>query len=95
MPQNQDLLVFFTTFRRNRLHIIGRAHVRKIIFDAKAGEKHRAIGVVYVRDGKEVEVRATKEVIISAGAIGSPQLLMLSGIGPKNHLEEVGVIYLK
>lgn len=51
----------------------------------------RATGVRYA-DGKgEHVVRASSEVILSAGAIGSPQLLMLSGIGPANHLSEVGV----
>ena len=65
------------------------------MIDSKAEKTPRASGVVYVRDGKEEKVRATKEVILSAGAIGSPQLLMLSGIGPKNHLEEVGVSKIK
>jgi choline dehydrogenase-like flavoprotein len=55
-------------------------------------EGGRAVGVRY-RDkrGREQVARADREVIVSAGAIGSPQLLMLSGIGPADHLRSVGV----
>ena len=77
------------------MHIVGGAHVRKILFETELEGNPRACGIVYVRDGKEVKVRATKEVILSAGAIGSPQLLMLSGIGPKEHLKDLGVTSLK
>ena len=45
----------------------------------------------YVRDGVQCAVRAAAEVIVSAGAIGSPQLLMLSGIGPAAHLRDMGI----
>lgn len=54
-------------------------------------EKGRAVGVVYYQHGKEDEVRAEREVIITSGAIGSPKLLMLSGIGPANHLQNLGI----
>jgi choline dehydrogenase len=53
-------------------------------------EGGRATGVDYARDGK-VERVAVGEVIISGGAFGSPQILMLSGVGPADHLREVGV----
>lgn len=48
-------------------------------------------GIEYLHDGTFYQVYARKEVILSAGAVNSPQLLMLSGIGPAKHLEELGV----
>jgi choline dehydrogenase len=51
----------------------------------------RATGVEYRAGGRVHTVRATREVVLSGGAINSPQLLMLSGIGPADHLREVGV----
>lgn len=52
---------------------------------------NRAIGVEYVRAGQKVTAHAAQEVVVSSGAIGSPHLLMLSGIGPADHLRETGV----
>lgn len=54
-------------------------------------EGDRAVGVSFRQGGAEHTVRATREVLLSGGAINSPQLLMLSGIGPRAHLDEVGV----
>ncbi|HEY3752884.1 MAG TPA: GMC family oxidoreductase N-terminal domain-containing protein [Pseudonocardiaceae bacterium] len=54
-------------------------------------EGDRAVGVAYLRDGKEHVARADREVLLSGGAINSPQLLMLSGIGPAEHLREHGI----
>jgi choline dehydrogenase len=54
-------------------------------------ENGRATGVAYSRDGRETTVRAEAEVILAAGAIGSPHLLMLSGIGPAADLRAAGV----
>jgi choline dehydrogenase len=51
----------------------------------------RAAGVRYLQRGAEREVRARREVVLCAGAIKSPQLLMLSGIGPAEHLREHGI----
>ena len=51
----------------------------------------KALGVDYIRNGKKRTVGAKKEVILTAGAIGSPQLLMLSGVGPKGHLDALKV----
>lgn len=50
-----------------------------------------AEGVLYEHKGVQRIIKARKEVIVSGGTIASPQILMLSGIGPKEHLEEVGV----
>lgn len=62
--------------------------VIKIIFD----EQKRAVGVELKTDeGKNIVVNARKEIIISTGALITPQLLMLSGIGPKNHLEKFNI----
>jgi choline dehydrogenase len=54
-------------------------------------EGGKATGVEYRSGGRVHTVRATREVVLSGGAINSPQLLMLSGIGPADHLREVGV----
>lgn len=50
-------------------------------------EDDQAVGVQYIQDDRVRTVRARKEVILSAGAVGSAHLLMLSGIGPRRHLE--------
>jgi len=54
-------------------------------------EGGRAVGVTYLHGGHEEIARAEAEVILAAGAIGSPQILMLSGIGPADHLREQGI----
>jgi len=72
---------------RSNLHIAMYAQVLKILFN----DKKRATGVKFIRDNKQQIVRCRREVILSAGAINSPQLLMLSGIGPSEHLTEFGI----
>jgi choline dehydrogenase len=54
-------------------------------------EHGRAVGVTYLRDGAEVTARAEAEVIVAAGAVNTPQLLMLSGIGPADELRDAGI----
>lgn len=73
---------------RSNLTIRTGAAVSRVLLD---GGK-RAIGVQYVNEaGDTCVAKASREVILSAGAINSPQLLMLSGIGDRDHLESVGV----
>lgn len=73
---------------RQNLHVSLFSHVTKVLIDR---ENKRAYGVEFIRDGTKQVVYAKREVILSAGAIASPQLLMLSGIGPAEHLKEVGI----
>lgn len=54
-------------------------------------ENKRAVGVDYVRNGSHSTARAEREVVIAAGAIGSPKLMMLSGLGPAGHLRDHGI----
>ena len=73
---------------RPNFHLSLWTHVTRVLIDPKT---KRAYGVEFIREGKRQIVYARKEVILSAGAINSPQLLMLSGIGPKRNLREVGI----
>jgi choline dehydrogenase-like flavoprotein len=67
-------------------HSTVMTHVTRVLV-----EDGRAVGVRYRCHGREVEVRADREVILSAGAFGSPQLLLLSGIGPRTELARHGI----
>jgi choline dehydrogenase len=73
---------------RSNLTAVTGAQVTRVRFDGR-----EAVGVEYVRDGSDTPetVDISEEVILSAGAINSPQLLMLSGIGPAEHLEAHGI----
>lgn len=85
----QSTAVSFIRPIKNRpnLFILRNALATKIIFN----ENKEAKGVKVKLPNKEVILMVNKEVILSAGAINSPQLLMLSGVGPKQHLEEMGI----
>ncbi|XP_046815226.1 glucose dehydrogenase [FAD, quinone]-like [Vespa crabro] len=74
-------------FRKN-FHLSLWSHVTRVLIDPST---KRAYGVEFIRNGRIETVLAKKEVILSAGAINTPQLLMLSGIGVKNHLEDLGI----
>ena len=69
--------------RRRNLTVAVRAETSHILL-----ENQRAAGIAYRQDGQNIQVRADREVILSAGVIGSPQLLMLSGIGDPAWLAE-------
>lgn len=73
---------------RKNLHIAMHAHATRVLVHPTS---KRAYGVEFIRDGKTFRIRAEKEVIVSGGAVNSPQLLMLSGIGPQEHLRELGI----
>lgn len=73
---------------RKNLHVALFSHVTRIIMDETT---KRALGVEFIRNGRKQSAYAKREVILSAGAINSPHLLMLSGIGPREHLEQVGI----
>ena len=72
--------------RRPNLRIVTHAHVTGLRFDGR-----RATGVDYLRRGTRGRARAARAVVLCAGAFGSPQLLMLSGVGPAAHLRARGV----
>ena len=72
--------------KRNNLTVVTNAHAEKVLFDGK-----RATGVRYNVKGTSFEAAAGREVIMSAGAIGSPQILMISGLGPAAHLKDHGI----
>ncbi|MBU1335948.1 MAG: choline dehydrogenase [Alphaproteobacteria bacterium] len=72
--------------RRANLQVITKAHVRRVTFDGR-----RATGVEVVTGGNARVVTAVREVILCAGAVNSPHLLQLSGIGDPAHLQSVGI----
>ncbi len=72
--------------KRPNVSLVTGALAERIAFDGR-----RAVGVVVRRRGRSETVRARKEVIVAASSINSPKLLMLSGIGPAEHLREHGI----
>jgi choline dehydrogenase len=71
---------------RPNLTVVTRAYATRLVCEGR-----RAVGVEYVRDGREEIARASREVVLSCGAFDSPRLLLLSGIGPADELRRVGV----
>lgn len=71
---------------RSNVTVVADALVERIRFEGK-----RAIGVDYRQNGQAHAPRAVHEVIVSAGAINSPQLLMLSGVGPREEMDKHGI----
>ena len=72
--------------KRPNLEVLTKALVRRILFDGK-----RATGVEFERGGAVERAEAEREVILSAGAVGSPHILQLSGVGAPEHLTRVGI----
>lgn len=89
--------------KHTHTHILNRSHlemssrhcrsrnVKFIVVLQVLVENGRAVGVEFTRNGTTHQVKARREVILSAGTVRSPQILMLSGIGPKKHLQDMGV----
>ncbi len=71
---------------KNNVHVVSGALVERIILD-----KTRAMGVRYVVNGRDEVARTEREIILCGGVVNSPQLLMLSGIGPADHIKSVGL----
>ncbi|HWQ40238.1 MAG TPA: GMC family oxidoreductase N-terminal domain-containing protein [Burkholderiales bacterium] len=77
--------------RRRNLHILDQAHVQRVLIDARGGVR-RATGVeLRLSNGQLRSAEAKREVLLAAGAIGSPQILQLSGIGPGPLLQQCGI----
>ena len=72
--------------RRKNLTLLTEAPALRVIFDGR-----RAVGVEFARDGTRQVVRARREIIVCCGAINTPQLLMLSGVGHRDQLAEHGI----
>lgn len=79
----------YLTPMRHRPHL----HVRTgVLVERLLLERDRAVGIAYVDShGKRRQAMAEREIVLCAGAIGTPKLLMLSGIGPADHLREIGI----
>ena len=75
---------------KKNLNVFKNSFVEKIIFDGQ-----KAIGIEVNINNNKSTIYANKEIIVSAGSINSPQLLMISGIGPAKHLNEMGINVIK
>ena len=71
---------------RTNLTVITKAQTSRVIMEGT-----KAVGVEYIKSGTTVRAEADREVILSGGVFNSPQLLMLSGIGPSEHLKDLGI----
>jgi choline dehydrogenase len=71
---------------RSNLQIVTHAQATRLIWEGK-----RAVGLEFMQAGQPASVRADGEVILAAGSLGSTQLLLLSGVGPADHLKDHGI----
>ncbi|MBN9537681.1 MAG: GMC family oxidoreductase N-terminal domain-containing protein [Alphaproteobacteria bacterium] len=91
---NQKRGVRMSTARAFLKPALGRPNLRLetgILVEKVVFEGRRAVGVRFRQNGRLVEARARREVVLSAGAVGSPQILQLSGVGPADWLAEFGI----
>ena len=75
---------FAERFAGGNLTVLTHCHVTRVLL-----EEGRAVGVEVHRFGRRMRLLASQEVVLSAGAVGTPQILLLSGIGDSEHLREV------
>ncbi|XP_030377979.1 glucose dehydrogenase [FAD, quinone]-like [Scaptodrosophila lebanonensis] len=80
------------SWQRPNLDIVLKAFVERVLIDARS---RRAVGVAFEYGLVKYKVRATREVVLAAGALASPQLLMLSGVGPREQLQPLGIEVLQ
>jgi choline dehydrogenase-like flavoprotein len=85
--QSTNVAYLYPITGRKNLHVKKLSIVTKLIIDSDK----KVIGVKFQSKGRMYSVRSTKEVVLSAGAINTPQILMLSGIGPSKHLKQMGI----
>lgn len=85
-----DKAFLVPVWKRKNLDIILEALVEKVLIREDGGSK-TAYGVQFLSGSTLYTVKANREVILSAGALQSPQLLMLSGVGPRDHLEQLNI----
>ena len=78
--------------QRSNLFISMHSRVLKIVIDLTTKQ---ATAVRFEKNGQVYQIQATKEIILSAGSVNSPQLLMLSGIGPEDHLKSLNIPVIK
>lgn len=71
---------------RGNLQVLTGAHASRILLEGK-----RAVGVEFLQNGQLRQIKARREVLLSSGALQSPKMLMLSGIGPQQHLTDLGI----
>ena len=76
---------------RKNLHISLHSRVLKLLVNSTTKQ---TTGVRFEKRGKIYEIAVTKEVILSAGSVNSPQILMLSGIGPADHLNSLNILVI-
>lgn len=76
---------------RPNLHVLVNTLGSRILFDAGSDGTPTANGIEFIRNNQTYTVRVTREVILSGGTYQSPQLLMVSGIGPRWHLNQLGI----
>ncbi|XP_018901534.2 glucose dehydrogenase [FAD, quinone] [Bemisia tabaci] len=77
---------------RKNFHVVKQARVTRVLINEQT---RQTFGVEFLKNRRTFAVKARKEVIISAGTLNSPQILMLSGIGPRDHLQELGIPVLE